>query len=436
MKKKAGIISLVYGLTTGIQILGQILVARIFGANVNLDAFVSAVTIPTMLITVIAGTLNNAFLPLLKKHQVVSEDEGNVFFFRTMILLGSIMLLITLILDLFTFQLVTMLVGARGESFVLLTSSLMKWMLYTMPFTVVQTLCNSYLYSKNKLIIPSVTSFLSSVLNLSIIVVFSSTLGIWSMVTAFIVAIIFQLLIVFPYKLGMYVKAAIKSITQKKSFRENVFLIRAWVPLIISMIALRFDSILTRTFAANLPEGYIVYTNLVAKLFSGLVGITMIGIQTVSFPHVVELIHKKDSKRAIEQVNKAKLYSFILSIFVVLIIVYISPFFMRLLLTGGQFKGKNVETLITLFPYFILPALAWGIDSLFTQPITALGKQHLMTFVNIFGVFLAWGTATIANQYYGGLMAISVALTVLSFTGILGAEIIWQIEKKKLLLTR
>ena len=33
-------------------------------------------------------------------------------------------------------------------------------------------------------------------------------------------------------------------------------------------------------------------------------------------------------------------------------------------------------------------------------------------------------------------MAISVGLAVLTFTGIIGAEIIWQIEKKRLLLSQ
>jgi len=82
-----------------------------------------------------------------------------------------------------------------------------------------------------------------------------------------------------------------------------------------------------------------------------------------------------------------------------------------------------------------LPAFAWGTDSLFTQPITAIGKQHLMTVINIIAVFLAWASATAANQIYGGMMAISVALIVLSFTGIIGAEILWRIESKKLLQT-
>lgn len=435
MKRSAGLISLVYGLTTGIQIFGQIVVARLFGANVTLDAFVSAVTIPTLLTSVIAGTLNNALLPQLKKHQLSSEEKGNIYYFRLMILLSGIVLVASIVLDIFSVPVVTMLVGARGESFVLLTDNLMRMMIYTMPFTLVGTFCNSYLYSKKQFVIPSIAFLIGSILNLGIIILFSPQLGIWSMVVAFIAAIIFQLAITFPYKAVSYLSASFGSIWSTQSFGDMKILLRAWVPLIISTLALRFDGILTRSFSASLPEGYIVYTNLVSKLFSGLVGIVMIGIQTVTFPHIVELIHKKEIRRAISQVRKAKLYAFLLSIVTILIILFVSPFFMRLLLTGGKFTQSNVEMLISLFPYFILPALAWGTDSLFTQPITAIGKQHLMTVINICAVFLAWVSATIANNMYGGMVAISVALIVLSFTGIIGAEILWRIESKKLLQT-
>ena len=67
MKKSALTITIINGLVTAIQIVGQIVVAQLFGAKIQLDAFVSAVTIPTILTTVIAATLSDAFLPILKK---------------------------------------------------------------------------------------------------------------------------------------------------------------------------------------------------------------------------------------------------------------------------------------------------------------------------------------------------------------------------------
>jgi len=430
MKKSALIITLINGLVTAIQIVGQIVVAQLFGAKLQLDAFVSAVTIPTMLISVIAATLSDAFLPNLKKEQIDNEEKSNKYFFKMAFLLSLIILFITICIDMFSVPLLTMLFGARGISFVLLTDKLTTYMLYSLPFTVLGTLFNSYLYSKKQFFLPSISYLLGSILNLALIIFLSPFMGITSMVVGFICAIILQIFIVFPYKIGSYIRSIIPSLRNKNTKLELIRLFASWSPLIISGLILRFDAVLTRSFSARLPEGYIVYVNLVTKLFGGLVGIMTIGIQTVFFPHLVELIHTHNFERAKLQVNKAKFYGFILTMGTILIIIFIAPFFMRLLLTGGKFSGKNVELLISLFPYFIIPAVGWGIGQIFIQPIIAIGKQHFLTLINIFAVCLSWISATYTYEKFGGMMAISVGLIVLAFTGIIGAEIIWRKQFK------
>lgn len=430
MKKSALTITLINGIVTAIQIVGQIIVARLFGAKIELDAFVSAVTIPTMLTSVIAATLSDAFLPDLKKKQIENEEKANVYFFKMAFLVGFIVLLIAIGIDMFSTQLISLLFGARGNSFVLFTDQLMTYMLYTLPFTVLGVLFNSYLYSKKQFFLPSLAYLAGSTLNLSLIIILSPSLGIVSMVVAFISAIFFQLFFVFPYKISVYSRAAFKAFGDGQTKSQLIKLFISWSPLVVSAIIMRFDAILTRSFAARLPEGYITYTNLVAKLFGGLVGIMTIGIQTVFFPHLVELLHMHDYKKANTQVKKAKLYGFLLTFCTVFIIVIIAPYFMRLLLTGGKFSSENVEILISLFPYFVIPATGWGIAQIFAQPIIAIGKQHILTLVNILAVCLAWLTANYVYSLYGGMPAISVGLIVLAFTGIIGAEIIWKMESK------
>ncbi|PIU36642.1 hypothetical protein COT02_04970 [Candidatus Roizmanbacteria bacterium CG07_land_8_20_14_0_80_34_15] len=432
MKRSALTITIINGLVTAIQIVGQIVVARLFGAKIELDSFVSAVTIPTILTTVIAATLSDAFLPILKKKQIDNEENANKYFFRIAFIISIIVLIITFGIDLFSTKLLTAMFGVRGPAFILMTDTLMKYMIYTLPFTVIGTFSNAYLYSKKQFFLPSIAYFLGSVINLALIIILSPIIGIASMVVGFITAIILQFFLVFPYKIRSYILTSIKSINKKNIKQEMKFLFSSWAPLIISNLILGFGAILARYFSARLPEGYIVYVNLVIKLFAGLVGIMTIGIQTVFFPHLVELIHTNNFERAKLQVNKAKLYGFILTIGTVFIIIFIAPFFMRLLLTGGKFSSHNVDLLILLFPYFIIPGVGWGISQIFFQPIIAIGKQHILTLVNVLAVGLSWISATIAYRHFGAMMAISVGLIVLSFTGIIGAEIIWRIESKKL----
>lgn len=432
MKKSALTISFINGLVIAVQVIGQIIVARLFGAKIELDSFVSAVTVPTILITVIAATLSDAFLPTFKKKQLINEESSNKYFFRIAFIVSIIVLVITIGIDLFSTKLLSALFGVRGFGFVSLTDQLMKYMVYTLPFTVIGTFSNAYLYSKKQFLLPSISYFLGSIVNLAIIIILSPIIGIFSMVIGFVTAIILQFFLVFPYQIRPYIFIAIKSINVRTIKSELPGLFSSWLPLIVISLILGFGAVIARFFSARLPEGYIVYVNLATKLFGGLVGIMTIGIQTVFFPHLVELIHTRDFERVKLQVNKAKLYGFILTVGMILIIIFIAPFFIRLLLTGGKFSAKNVDLLISLFPYFIIPAVGWGINSIFFQPIIAIGKQYKLIPVNVMAVGLSWVTAEFVYRQFGGMMAISAGLIVLSFTGIIGAEIIWRVESKKL----
>jgi len=436
MKRNAGIITFIYGVTTAIQIVGQIVVARVFGAKIELDAFVSAVTIPTMLTSVIAATLSDAFLPLFKKKQLADETQSGIYFLKMVLLVSGVVLTVTISIDFFSPFFLGALFGVRGAEFISKTDGLMQYMLYTMPFTVIGTFSNAYLYSQKRFTLPSLAYFLGSVLNLGLIILLSPHMGIVSMVVGFVAAIVLQLFLTFPYRLLAMGRQAIISLRESRTKEEISMLFAAWAPLVVSSIILKFDTVMTRSFSARLPVGYITYVNLVIKLFAGLVGLMTIGIQTVFFPHLVELIHTHEIKKAEIQVTRAKLYGFMLTVGTVFIIVALAPFFMRLLLTGGKFSSHNVEILISLFPYFILPGIGWGISQIFFQPIIAIGQQHILTLINILAVLFAWASASIAYRLFGGMTAISVGLIVLSFTGIIGAEILWNIKKKQLLPRR
>lgn len=287
MKKSALTITIINGLVTAIQIVGQIVVAQLFGAKIQLDAFVSAVTIPTILTTVIAATLSDAFLPILKKKQIDNEDNANKYFFRTAFIISIVVLVVTFGIDIFSTKLLSALFGVRGLGFVTMTDQLMKYMVYTLPFTVLGTFSNAYLYSKKQFLLPSIAYLLGSIINLVLIIILSPIIGIISMVVGFVTAVILQFFLVFPYRIRSSMLTAIKSINLKSIKSELPGLFLAWLPLIISTLVLGFSAVLARFFSAKLPEGYIVYVNLVTKLFAGLVGIMTIGIQTVFFPHLV-----------------------------------------------------------------------------------------------------------------------------------------------------
>lgn len=67
MKRSALSVSMIVGISTFFQIITQIVVTRIFGAKLNLDIFLAAVALPTIIVSIIYGTLSDSFIPLIKQ---------------------------------------------------------------------------------------------------------------------------------------------------------------------------------------------------------------------------------------------------------------------------------------------------------------------------------------------------------------------------------
>jgi putative peptidoglycan lipid II flippase len=423
MIKKGITVTLIFGISTFVQLISQIVVTRLFGASLNLDTFLSAVTLPTIIVTVIYGTLNDAFLPLFGEKKN-TEENSDSYFINNVIVLAFISFVVALIFNFLSLPISTWLYGSRGETFIKDVATQMNFMFYSMPLSVIATLFGSYFYTHKKFNRFPIAQGIGSIANLAIIIALAPIMGTWGMVIAFVVSILVQILFVIP--------------TLKWDFsfslkRIDLFpILIAWIPLIIGSFALRSDSLLIRSFGSSLPDGYLVYLNLISKIFSLATSVMTIGIQVLLLPHLVEYFAQKDYGRAIVNVNKAKFIATGIAIGVTLVLALIAPLFINLIFVGGKFTKEDADVTISLLPLFILPAIGWCFNSIFFQPLLALKKQFQVGLINVIALMLGWGGGYMVKMYVGPTQGITVGLTILLFSGIIGSEILWQHYKRNL----
>ena len=71
MKRSALTITIIVGISTLIQIVTQIVVTQLFGAKFELDVFLAAVVIPTIIVSTIYSTLADIIIPLFSLRQFI-----------------------------------------------------------------------------------------------------------------------------------------------------------------------------------------------------------------------------------------------------------------------------------------------------------------------------------------------------------------------------
>src|SRR3989338_9187134 len=430
MIKKSFIVSAIFVFSTLVQLISQIVVTRLFGATFDLDVFLAAVALPTIIVTVIYGTLNDVLLPLLGDKKSSGENNLDFYFSKILINISLIVTAFSLLIYFFSFSFSHLLYGSRGEVFVQAVARQMSFMSLSYPLAIITTFFGAYFYLHKNFIRFPLVQLIGSTANVLFILVFSKYFGIWSLVYAFILNLIIQVIfIIRPEKIKLF--AGLKF---TRSGTGN-FLI-AWLPLLIGYLALRSDILLVRSLGSTLPEGSLVRLNLIFRIFSLATSIMSIGFQIVLLPQLVEDFNLKNFLKSIFDVRKFKFITLGISLVVTMFTVMLTPYLIRLLFVGGKFTASDASQTLAFIPFFILPAVGWGINNIFFQPLIALKKQKELGILNIFAFALAWVVGSVLIKFLPPQFAITASLLTLLFTGIIGSEILWQYYKKALLLKK
>lgn len=422
MFKKGIAITIIFIASTFVQLLSQIIITRIFGASLTLDTFLAAVAVPSIVVTVIYGTFNDAFLPILGEKRSTDTEKADQFFFSHFLTLLLVSFGVGILMMALSEPLAALMYGGRGGEFVKAVADQMRFLFMSIPLAVAATLMGTYAYAAKRFTRFPLAQLVGNIINLGVIFFLAQTLGIWALVIGFTVAILIQIAIVFPVSI----------LNTSFQFANIMPFLLALGPLIIGSFALRSDTLIIRSYGSLLPEGTLVYLNLISKIFSVATGVITVGIQVLLLPHLVEYISKKEYEKTIQYVNKAKILGLFITIGVIVSIALFAPFIIRLLFVGGNFTVDDAENTSAMIPYFILPALAWGTNSIFFQPLIALKKQFQLGLLNVSALILALLSAWATNEFLNPFAAIIIGITVLLLTGIIGSEILWQYHKRKL----
>lgn len=419
MIKKGLTTTIIFALSTLVQLVSQVVVTRIYGASLTLDIFLAAVAIPTIIVTVIYATLNDTFLPELASKKIEEKEE---YLLGNLLSLTGFSLVISLILSLFSDPISLLLYAPRGADFVSNVSFQMRFLFLSIPLAVSTTLLGSYYYEKKNFVRFPIAQLIGSLVNILLIVSLAPYIGTWALVTAFVVNILIQVLFVLPKVL----------FTTTPLFSNPIALLLTWFPLIIGNFAMRSDALLIRHIGADLPSGYLVYLNLVIKIFSLATGVATIGVQVLLLPHLVEYFNKNELHNAFITVRKAKIGAILIAIAVTVLLLFIAPIIVSFVFVGGQFTSNDAFITNSLLPLFVIPSIGWGINAIFMQPLIALKKRYLVGTVHVGSMIMGFGMGNLINTQLGPIQGIVWGLTTLIFSGIIGNELLWQYYKRKL----
>lgn len=279
------------------RILGfvrETIVAGVYGATYQTDAFYAAFAIPDMMYDLlIAGALSAGFMPVFTSFLAKDDEDGAWKAANTFITVAIIFIIVFNIFGMIFAEYLVPLVAAgvvdNPEKY-RLTVQLTRVMLPAVTFTVIAGLLKGILNSYKRF---TASAFGPVVYNIGIILgaaLLGRTFGIYGMAVGVIVGAIFNALVQTPDFLRVGGKFTLKIDLKNPGYKR---MLRLMGPSIIGLAFVRLNLLLNQNIASLLDDGSITALRYAQRIMLLPVGIFSASVSTTIFPTMTSLIATK-----------------------------------------------------------------------------------------------------------------------------------------------
>ncbi len=297
---KATIVLMIVTMLSKILGFGRELVLTYsYGASSIADAYITSISIPTVLFASISGALATIFIPLFYE---VDSKNGKYESLKYINNIFNILIVIGLILAMLSYIFAEPLVKVFAINFtgdkLSLTVNFTRIMIFGIIFIGLSNIMTSWLQINGEFTIPGMIGFPYNVL-IIIGIVLSSKGNINLMAVGTLVGMISQFLFQLPFAIKHGFKYKLYININDVYIKKMLYMI---VPVFIGIGVNQINAIIDRSLASTLGDGIITVLNSASRLNGFVLGLFIATIVAVIYPKLSKLSNNDNNRLFIETV--------------------------------------------------------------------------------------------------------------------------------------
>lgn len=348
----------------------ELVLASAYGVSIYSDAYITAMNIPLVILSIIGATLNTIFIPIYYEINKQLGEEGSLKFtnnvFNIIILVCALLTILCLI---FINPLVRMFaIGFKGDA-LNVAVNFTKITISGIIFTGLSYLMTAYLQIKNNFIIPGLISVPKN-----IIIIFSIILSyvlldpyimIWGSLIGFIIEFLFQVPFVIKngYRYKLYINICDKYI------KKAIYLIG---PVLIGVAVNQINTMVDRTLASTLAEGSISALNYANRLNGFVITLFITSVVAVIYPKLSKLSSEGNRTQFINSVSRSINSVIILVVPISVGAIVLANPIVRLLFERGNFDARATEMTSIALVMYSIGMVAYGLRDILSKVFYSL----------------------------------------------------------------
>lgn len=346
----------------------ELVLASSYGASMYSDAYIIAMNIPLVIVTIIGGIISTVFIPIFYK---VSQEENSSAIkftnniFNIVLIISSILAILALI---FTEPIVKLFaMGFEGKTLDI-AINFTRITIVSIIFTGLSYVMTSYLQVKNNFVVPGLISVPKNIIIIVAIILsikYNPYIMVWGILLGTFSEFLFQLPFVikngYRYKLYLNLK--------DKYIKEAAVLI---LPVLMGVAVYQVNIMIDRTLASTLGEGAVSALNYANKLNEFVTAMFITSISAVIYPMLSKLSAEESKDKFIKSVATS-INSVILLVTPISVgaIVLANPI-VKLLFERGQFDEQATNLTSTALIMYSLGMVAFGLREILTKVFYSL----------------------------------------------------------------
>ncbi|WP_239618826.1 murein biosynthesis integral membrane protein MurJ [Cohnella mopanensis] len=328
----------------------EVLLAHNYGANVDMDAYLFANTIPSMLLSFVSGVYMASFIPLFIKQRVeISVEKANLMYNNTLNWLIVIIVLVTVVCYVFSDSLSSVFaIDALQHDKI---KHLLWILLPNMLFFSVSYAQSSVLSSLNHFTLPALLTVLNNIIVITFMHFFHASIGIYSVAWGFLIGTALQVLVQIPVLIKKGIRYRLYLSVKDEYIKKLVLLSIPVIGLVIIDQSLQFA---TRFFSSSLEVGSASALNYSSRII--MLPVTLFGTALISasFPSIVQMLAEKKEREYSSLISTSmKSLALILIPVMILCMAFSFPI-IRILFQRGAFDSTATEMTAIAFLIFAI----------------------------------------------------------------------------------
>jgi putative peptidoglycan lipid II flippase len=393
----------------------ELLIARTFGRNDTLDAFLIAFLLPSFTVTLLVGALASALIPVLVQAR---QKAGEAAAQKLVSNMASLCLLALIAIAVILALLAPYYLPWLGSSFsadkLHLTRKLIYWLSPWIIFNGIAIFTASVLNAGEKFAMPAIVPIVTPLLTMLFIVFAVERWGAFSLAAGTVSGGLVE---------AAWLGGILRRHGTRVSFRwsgmdANVrAVLQQFAPMLVGAFLMGSTTVVDQSMAAMLSGGSVAALSYGNKIVSAILAIGATALSTAVLPYFSKMAAIGDWQGLRHTLKRFSFLVFAAATPLTLLLMVFSRAIIRLLFQRGAFTGADTELVHWVLICYSLQIPFYVCGMLFVRFLSAVRRNDLLMYASTLNLALDIALNLILMKYWGvSGIALSTSLVyVVSF---------------------